>query len=106
MARKKAPPVNKSQAIRDHLIANPDSRPKDVVEALAAKGITVQPSAVSNVKTKMSQPVRSTSKRGKGAASKRSVGDDAVLSAKKFAAEVGSIEAAKEALDRLGKYQI
>jgi hypothetical protein len=37
MARTKG--VNKSQAVRDHLNANPNAKAKEVVEALAKNGI-------------------------------------------------------------------
>lgn len=44
--------VNKSAAIREYLNAHADARPKDIVAALAEKGITVSPNMVSIVKAK------------------------------------------------------
>lgn len=44
--------VNKSAAIREYLSAHADARPKDIVAALAEKGITVSPNMVSIVKAK------------------------------------------------------
>lgn len=42
--------VNEAQAIRDYLASNPDAANKDVVAALAEKGITIQSSQVSREK--------------------------------------------------------
>lgn len=44
--------VNKSAAIREYLSVHADARPKDIVAALAEKGITVSPNMVSIVKAK------------------------------------------------------
>jgi hypothetical protein len=43
--------VNKSQAIRDFLKANPKARNQEVVDALAKQGIGVSPNYVNNIKT-------------------------------------------------------
>lgn len=53
MAKKKSggPPVNKSQAIREYLEENPDSRSVDVIDALAARGIHVSAQLVSSIRT-------------------------------------------------------
>ena len=48
MAKKK----NRSQHIRDHLAKNPDAKPKDIIEALAKKGVEVSMSLVSAIKYK------------------------------------------------------
>lgn len=50
MAKKTGGP-NKSQAIREYYTANPDAKPKAVVEALAAQGIEVSPAFVSTIKS-------------------------------------------------------
>lgn len=44
---------NKAQAIRDFFTVNPGAKGTEVVAALAARGITVAPAQVSNVKTAM-----------------------------------------------------
>ncbi len=49
------PQVNKSQAVRDYLSAQPDAVPKDVMAALAKQGITVSRVLVSTVKTKLNK---------------------------------------------------
>ena len=43
--------VNKSQAIRDYLKANPKARNQEVVDALAKQGVGVTPNYVNNIKT-------------------------------------------------------
>lgn len=50
MAKKTSGP-NKSQAIRDYYAANPEAKPKQVVEALAAQGIEVSAAFVSTIKS-------------------------------------------------------
>lgn len=50
MAKKTNGP-NKSQAIRDYYAANPDAKPKQVVEALAAQGVDVSAAFVSTIKS-------------------------------------------------------
>ncbi len=45
--------VNKSQAVRDYLSAQPDAMPKDVMAALAKDGIKVSRVLVSTVKNKL-----------------------------------------------------
>ncbi len=53
MAKKRS--VNKSQAVRDYLSAQPDAMPKDVMAALARKGIKVSRVLVSTVKNKLNK---------------------------------------------------
>ncbi|MBL9084756.1 MAG: hypothetical protein JNK76_23325 [Planctomycetales bacterium] len=73
--------VNKSAAIRDYLAASPEAKPKEIVAALAEKGITVSPNMVSIVKAKTkikSARRKANSSNGDGGAD-RSGGLDAVL---------------------------
>ncbi len=53
MAKKSS--VNKSQAVRDYLSAQPDAMPKDVRAALAKKGIEVSRVLVSTIKGKLNK---------------------------------------------------
>jgi hypothetical protein len=50
MAKKRE--VNKSQAVRDYLQANPNASNKDVSTALGKEGIRVSPQHVANIKAK------------------------------------------------------
>lgn len=52
MARTKEE-INKSQAIRDALRANPEKSPSEIAEVLKAKGIDVNGPYVSTIKTNM-----------------------------------------------------
>src|SRR5436190_20222162 len=54
MARKMKSGVNKSEEVRQQLKADPDMKAKEVVEALAKKGIKVQESTVYFLKGKIS----------------------------------------------------
>ncbi|QDT56467.1 hypothetical protein Pan44_45210 [Caulifigura coniformis] len=49
MAKKSA--VNKSQAIRDALAANPDKSPSEIAEMLKSEGITISAQYVSTIKS-------------------------------------------------------
>lgn len=51
MAKARAAGVNKSQEIRSYLADHPDASAKDVVAALAGKGITINEGLVNNVKS-------------------------------------------------------
>lgn len=104
MAKKK---VNKSQAIRDYVTANPSASAKAVVAALARKRIKVTPATVATVKSKagLTKSRRKTSKARrvvKSGAESQFI--DILIEAKKFHAKAGSTEAALEAIraiDRL-----
>ena len=53
MAKKRT--VNKSQVVRDYLSAQPDAMPKEVMAALAKKGIEVSRVLVSTIRTKLNK---------------------------------------------------
>ena len=106
--------VNKSQAIRDFLAANPQAGPTGTVAALASKGIKVTTSLVSGVKTRGG----SSKRRGRGRLSgrprkatsrrRRSMRNDTVavsdlLQATKLAERMGGIDRARTALDALAR---
>jgi len=74
--------VNKSAAIRDYLAVSPEAKPKEIVTALAEKGITVSPNMVSIVKAKTK--IKSARRKAAGLSNgdgggDRSGGLDAVL---------------------------
>jgi hypothetical protein len=120
MAKKTSGP-NKSQAIREYYEANPDAKPKQVVEALAEKGVNVTAAFVSTIKsTSINKPAKATKgKRGpkpgarsvkaprvatvKAAAVKSggSVSIDSLLKAKSLVNELGGLENAMTALAAL-----
>ena len=103
--------VNKSQAIRDYLAANPQAGPTAIVAALASKKIKVTTALVSGVKTRAGSKTR---RRGRGRPRKTttrrrsSMRDDTVavsdlLQAKKLAERMGGIERAQTALAALAR---
>jgi len=119
MAKKTSGP-NKSQAIRDYYEANPEAKPKAVVEALAAQGVNVTPAFVSTIKsTSINKgPKSAKGKRGpkpgasvkapkvaaaKPAAAKSNggVSIDTLIKAKGLVKELGGIENAMTALAAL-----
>ncbi len=54
--------INKSQAIREALKANPDKSPSEIAELLKAKGVDVNGQYVSTIKTNMRKTRRAVRK--------------------------------------------
>jgi hypothetical protein len=98
MARKK---INKAAKIRETLekLGN-NARNKDVIATLAEQKITVAPAQVSNIRAALIGGA--SNRRGKRIGVEK-ISIASLQSAKKLIDEVGSIEAAKHALDVLGK---
>ena len=110
MAKKKKKSVNVSKSVRDYASANKSAKPKDISAALKKQGIVASPNYVSNIlstaKRAKGKPGRK--KRARAAAPVAAGGNisDVIASlveAKKFAAKVGGIDAARKALDALAK---
>lgn len=117
---KKPDEVNKTQVIRDFILANKTAKPKEIADALAAKGIDVNPQYVSTVKFNMKNKRGGAPKKAgrkvtskpaarasKGAAKRGpAAGTDmvsiaALRAAKKLADEMGGIAKARAALNAL-----
>lgn len=81
---------NKSQAILQMLADKPTASVKEIQAALAAKRMKVSPALIHQV-------------RGKAKPSNGHVSMDGLLAAKGFVAKMGSVEAAKAALDSFAK---
>jgi hypothetical protein len=111
MAKKQADGdgVNKSQAIREYLTANPDVKPIDVAKALSEKGIDVSPAFVSQIKLKLKQgggePKR-PGRRKKAAAAPRAAAAAAAAPAaaagSKGGFQTADLLEAKKLVDKLG----
>lgn len=108
MARSKEE-VNKSQAIRDALRANPDKSPSEIAELLKAQGIEVNGQYVSTIKTNMRKTrqavrkvrryVRRAGRRtGLSGGTQTDNGLTVVNAAIEFVKIAGSLEQAKAAL--------
>jgi hypothetical protein len=81
---------NKSAAIRAVIDSNPSASVKEIQAALLAQRMKVSPSLIHQV-------------RGKAKPSNGQATFDQLLAAKSFVAKMGSVEAAKVALDSFAK---
>ncbi|MBC8876703.1 MAG: hypothetical protein H8E44_45320 [Planctomycetes bacterium] len=106
MAKKKAR-VNKSQAIRDFIAANPDAAPKDVESALGKKGIKVSSGLVCTVRANAKGKPKKVAAKKTVAAKKAPASDEislgALLGAKKLAQQLGGVDAANKAINALAQ---
>jgi hypothetical protein len=102
MAKRKG--VNKSQAIRDMLAANPKAKVKDIVDAMGKKGLKVSPNLVYFLKAK-GKAKRRKAKRQKAVAASRAAGHiDAVglvMDVRHLAVKAGGMKRLKELVDIL-----
>jgi hypothetical protein len=93
--------VNKAAKIRDAFSTlGKDARPKDVIAVLAKKRVRVSSAQVSAIKSKLgngNNRIRQSSQSGD------SVSLDALLVAKSFVDSVGTVAAARAALDALAR---
>lgn len=104
MAKKKEGKVNKTQAIKDALEANPDMLPSRIAEALTNSGIKVSAAYVSTTKSAMKK--NKGKKRGRaygGAKSGDLVSLPNLIEARKFVDRLGGIDEARLVIDALSK---
>jgi len=98
--------TNKSAAIREFLISNPKTPTKDVISALAQKGIKVSHNLVYLTKAKMGARKRKQ-KRQKAVASANSAGIanpvQLILKVRSLADEAGGIRNLKQLVDVLAE---
>jgi hypothetical protein len=98
--------VNKSQAVRELLAADPRADSKSVIAQLAAKGVKVSPTMVYYVRSKLKQ-AKQRAKRLRVAESSRQSGAknpvEIVLRVKDLAREVGGIVHLKQLVDLLAE---
>ena len=87
-------PVNKTQAVKDYLKANRKAKNKEVVEALAKKGIAITANYVGNIKATHNKRQRAVRK----VVAKGGVGIPEVKAALAFLKLTGSVAAATQAL--------
>ena len=97
---------SKAQAVRDEFAAQGASaRPKDVIAALKAKGITVAPAQVSNIKATLLKKKGAKKRTGGAAHSNGHLSIESLIKAKKLAERLGGIDVALKALTALSKLQ-
>jgi len=99
--------ANKSAVIREYQEANPHAGPTEVVQELGKKGIKVTVALVSNVKANAAKKSGKKKSKKKTAVSGNGqmISMTALFGAKKFAAELGGIAQAQEALAALSRLQ-
>lgn len=126
---KKSGDLNKSASIREYLAANPAAKPREIVEALAAKGVVVTPMFVSTIKSKAvaEGEIKVTKRRGRpkgtvkgpvtrkaaakavtkgtkrSVAAGESVSIEGLVTAKELVAKLGGFEKARAVLSALEK---
>ena len=107
MAKKSKSGTNKSQTIREYNAANPNSSPKEIVEALTKTGLVVTPQFVStilsNAKKKGGKGGKRGRKPGRPAAAATSGDLQHLIQAKKFVDQLGGLDAARAAVNALAQ---
>lgn len=105
--RRRKSDVNKAHEIRSEFERQGgEARPRDVIAALAAKGVEVSSAQVSNVKKALAGGGAVKAKPGRKKTSRASsdaVSLDTLLEAKRLAERLGGVDAAKRALDVLSR---
>ncbi len=102
--------LNRSQAIRDYLAANPGASPRAIKSALKAKGIVVTTSLVGAIKYRRHAPGRPEGRRrgrpvGRPSAAAKNdhLRVEDLLAAKAFVDRVGGMAAARSAIEVLAQ---
>lgn len=90
----KKPKVNKTHAVKEYLKANRKAKNKEVVDALAKKGIEISANYVATIKTTHNKRRRAARK----VVAKGGVGIPEVKAALTFLRVTGSVKAATKAL--------
>jgi chemotaxis protein CheY-P-specific phosphatase CheC len=98
----------KTKAIKAALKAHKDKSPKEIAEIVTATGITTTAGQVSNVKSILAAKKKAKAAPAPEVAAAPAVAKDAVSvgllqKAKKLAAQLGGIKAAKQAIDALAQ---
>jgi hypothetical protein len=103
---RKSKKQTKSAAIRAYIASHPAAGPTEVSQALKKQGVDVSPAQVSNVKTTSKRPKsRAANGRRNG---RKSVSTDVIsltqlVEARRFADQVGGVDAGIDLLQSLGK---
>ena len=97
--------TNKSQAVRDVLTAKPDMTTKEVVAALADKGLNVKPNLVYFIKGKMKAKTQRRKRVVRAARAASANGDPVALirDVKVLAGRAGGIGKLKELVEALAQ---
>jgi hypothetical protein len=98
-------PVNRSDAVREELAKNPKVGSKELIEALAGRGIKVSPTLVYYVKSKQGKARRKAKRDRVAAASAKAAPNplELVIRLKDLAREVGGFKNLKQLVDLLAE---
>ena len=107
MVKSKQEAVNKSQAIRDALLAHPKQSPSEIAEDLKAKGLEVSAQYVSTIKSNAKSKGRKAKivRRRKPGESPGRNGFGTFQAALHFIREAGSLDQARQALQTIEEIQ-
>jgi hypothetical protein len=110
MAKATKKKQTKSGAVREYLAKKPNAGPTEVSKALKARGITVSPAHVSNVSNvkQTNKPKPRANGKPRTTPAKSAPASDLVslvqlVEARRFAEQVGGVDAAVSLLQSLGK---
>jgi len=101
MARRVKKSGSKSAAIREYQSANPDAKPKEIAENLNKSGFKITPQYVSTILSSARKKRNGNGRRRRPVEIGSSL--DHLLAAKKLVREVGSLEAAQQAISQFGR---
>jgi Icc-related predicted phosphoesterase len=93
--------INKSQAVRELLSANPKMKAKEIITTLAEKGITVRPSLVYFLKAKRRAKKHRATRERVATVSGNHDPVTVIRRVKSFAEEVGGLRKLKELVEAL-----
>ena len=97
-------PANRSDAVREELARNPKAKSKEVIAALAGRGVRVSPTLVYYVKSRQNH-TRRRAKRARVAEATRQAPQplELVLRLKELAREVGGFRSLMQLVDMLAE---
>lgn len=99
MPKKEAADINRSKVIREFKDDNPDAKPKRISSFLKDKyGVSVSPQYVSSILSNAKRKGGKIGKRGRPRKPSESVGSNELFLVKQLIEQVGSIDAARQAI--------
>ena len=99
MPRKEVQEINRSEVIRDFKEGNPNAKPKRIAEHLKDKyGIEVSAQYVSSILSNAKRKGGKIGKRGRPRKPSETIGSNELFLVKQLIEQVGSIDAARQAI--------
>lgn len=100
MARRARKGASKSAAIREYIKNHSEAKPKEIAESLNQSGYKITPQYVSTILSN-DRKKSSQGRRRRAVGSRSSI--DHLMAAKKLVIEVGSVQAAQEAISQFSR---